>query len=104
MVNFGEFLKTKDCGQTALPDRSILIGQKMVEMPKLTNTNATFWVIFKHCDAKNKTFLAPKTSIFKYHASSNFFLKKSKKCNFFMVGKVLKLFNYKTFFRTSRVF
>ena len=28
MVNFGEFLKSSACGQTQLPDRSILIGQK----------------------------------------------------------------------------
>ena len=27
MVNFGEFLKTETCGQTVLPDRSILKGQ-----------------------------------------------------------------------------
>ena len=28
---FGEFLKTKACSQPVLPDRSILIGQKLVE-------------------------------------------------------------------------
>ena len=28
---FGEFVKTKACGQTVLPDRSILIEQKLVE-------------------------------------------------------------------------
>ena len=36
MVNFGEFLKTLNaCGQTVLPDRSILIGQKLVENAKI---------------------------------------------------------------------
>ena len=34
------------CGQMVLPDRSILIGQKLVENAK----SATFWVIFKHCE------------------------------------------------------
>ena len=43
MDNFGEFLKTYFCGQTVLPDRSILLGQKLVE-------SATFWEIFKHCE------------------------------------------------------
>ena len=31
MVQFGEFLKTEAYGQTVLPDRSVLIGQKLVE-------------------------------------------------------------------------
>ena len=35
IVHFGEFLKTEACGQTVLPDRSILLGQKLVKMPKL---------------------------------------------------------------------
>ena len=32
MVDFGEFLKT---GQTVLPDKSVLIGQKFVENAKI---------------------------------------------------------------------
>ena len=32
MVNF---LKTEACGQTVLPDRSVLIGQKLVENAKI---------------------------------------------------------------------
>ena len=35
MVNFGEFLKSEPCGQTVLPDRSILIGQKLLENAKI---------------------------------------------------------------------
>ena len=35
MVQFGEFLKPKACGQTELPDRSVLIGQKLVENAKI---------------------------------------------------------------------
>ena len=35
MINFGEFLKSWIFGQTVLPDRSILIGQKLVENGKL---------------------------------------------------------------------
>ena len=35
MVHFGEFLKT--FGQTVLPDRSVLIGQKLVENAKIQN-------------------------------------------------------------------
>ena len=34
-----------------LPDRSVLIGQKLVEMPKLKNSNGTFSVIFKQYEA-----------------------------------------------------
>ena len=34
-VHFGEFLYSKACDRTVLPDRTILIGQKLVE-------NATF--------------------------------------------------------------
>ena len=47
MVNLESFWKTDACGQTVLPDRSVLIGQKLVENAK--KSNATFWVIFKQC-------------------------------------------------------
>ena len=35
MVNLAKFVKSKGCGQTVLPDRSILIGQKLVENAKI---------------------------------------------------------------------
>ena len=42
MVHFGEFLeKSEACGQTVLPDRSLLIGQKLKENAKIKNLNAT---------------------------------------------------------------
>ena len=43
----GQFLKPEAYGQTVLPDRSILIGQKLVENAKIKYSNATFWVVFK---------------------------------------------------------
>ena len=41
------FRKHEVCGQTALPDMSLLKGQKWWKMPKFKN--ATFSVIFKQC-------------------------------------------------------
>ena len=35
MLDFDEFLKPEACGQTVLPDRSILIGQKLMENAKI---------------------------------------------------------------------
>ena len=35
MVNFGDILKA--CGQTVLPDRSFLIGQKLMKNAKIPN-------------------------------------------------------------------
>ena len=35
IVHFGEFLKPEAFGQTVLPDRSVLIGQKLVENTKI---------------------------------------------------------------------
>ena len=35
MLNLASFLKIKACGQAELPDRSVLIGQKMVESAKI---------------------------------------------------------------------
>ena len=35
MVHFGEFWKPVACGQTVLPDGSLLIGQKLVENAKI---------------------------------------------------------------------
>ena len=50
MLNLASFGKPEACGQTVLPDRSVSIGQKLVENAKIEKkSNATFWVIFKHC-------------------------------------------------------
>ena len=35
MVHFGEFWTPEACGQTVLPDRSDLIGQKLMENAKI---------------------------------------------------------------------
>ena len=35
MVNLASFGKPEACGQTVLPDRSVLIGQKLVENAKI---------------------------------------------------------------------
>ena len=35
MVNFGEFLKHEACSQTVLPDKPLLIIQKLVENAKI---------------------------------------------------------------------
>ena len=50
MVHIGAFLKPEACGQTVLPDRSILIGQKLVENARIQkfkcdilNTFQTMW-------------------------------------------------------------
>ena len=47
MLNLASFWKRDGCGQTVLPDMSILIGQKLVENAKIKISNETFWVIFK---------------------------------------------------------
>ena len=39
MVHFDEFRKTEVWGKTVLPDRSVLIGQKMVEKAKIGKIN-----------------------------------------------------------------
>ena len=54
MLNLASFWKTEACGQTVLPDRSILIGQKLAETPKFKNSDATFWVIFKQCASESE--------------------------------------------------
>ena len=41
------FWKSETCGQTVLPDMSVLIGQKLVENAKIQMRH--FWVIFKQC-------------------------------------------------------
>ena len=32
MVNLGEFFQPKACGQTVLPDNSLLMGQKLIKI------------------------------------------------------------------------
>ena len=36
-VNLASFWRPKACGQTDLPDRSVLIGQKLAENAKMAN-------------------------------------------------------------------
>ena len=47
-----------------LPDRSILIGQNLVENAK--NSNETFWVIFKQCAYILILFLFETLQIFEF--------------------------------------
>ena len=54
MSMLASFWNPEACGQTMLPDRILWIGQKLVEMPKCQNSNATFWVIFMHCVAEKR--------------------------------------------------
>ena len=50
MLHLEGFWKSKACGQTKLPDRSVLKKDKNCwKMPKFKNSNATFWVTFKQC-------------------------------------------------------
>ena len=50
----------KNC-QTVLPDRSVVIGQKLVQMPLFKNSNAIFLAIFKQC-ANFSNFEVPLTT------------------------------------------
>ena len=70
------FWKPEACGQTVLPDRSILIGQKIGgnwKMPKVKNSNATVWVFFKQCDLLQYNEFFPSSS------TPQFFRNKSRK-------------------------
>ena len=50
MVHFGEFLKTRSLRPNSVTRQVSFIWTKIWwKRPKLKNTNATFWVIFKHC-------------------------------------------------------
>ena len=58
MVYFSEFWKPAVCGQTVLPDRSLLIGQKLGENAKISkNSNATFWVILNTVASAHQSLL-----------------------------------------------
>ena len=46
---FWLFWKPEACGQTVLPDMSILIEQIGGKCQNWKKSNATFWVIFKQC-------------------------------------------------------
>ena len=57
MVQFGEFLKPEACCQTVLPDRSILIGQKLAENAKIEKSKCEFSILKKAQKFKmNETF------------------------------------------------
>ena len=40
------FLKAEACSQTLVPDRSLLIGQKLMEVAKIEKFKCDLWVIF----------------------------------------------------------
>ena len=44
MVHFGEA-----CGQIVLPDKSLLLGQKLVENAKWKNQKCNILIYLKHC-------------------------------------------------------
>ena len=48
----GQFWKPEASGQTVLPDRSVLIEQKLVESANIKKFKCDIWVIFKQCGAK----------------------------------------------------
>ena len=47
---FGDFLKRKACGQTVLPDKSVSIGQKLVENAKIQKFKWDILDYFKQCE------------------------------------------------------
>ena len=49
MVNLASFWKSEAYGQTVLPDKSLLIGHKLVESAEMENLSCDILVIFKHC-------------------------------------------------------
>ena len=49
MPKMVHFVILKLAVKKVLPDRSIVIRQKLVENAKMENSNETFWIIFKHC-------------------------------------------------------
>ena len=60
IVNLASFWKTEDCCQTVLPDRSVLIGQKLVENAKIENFKcdilSNFQTLWSHESTKNLVF------------------------------------------------
>ena len=67
--NLASFWKTEACGQRVIPDRSIWIRQNWWKRPKFKNSNATFLVIFKHCEMERYT----KKSCCFFRVFSNYF-------------------------------
>ena len=53
MVNLASFWKTEACGQTVLPDRSVLIRQKLVENAKIQRSEIIFEGRKRRRKAKN---------------------------------------------------
>ena len=48
MVYFDEICKLEACGQTVLPERSLLIGQKLLENAKIENTQMRHFLAFSN--------------------------------------------------------
>ena len=64
---FGQFLK-KPCGQTVVPERSSSIRQNWWKMPKMKNSNETFWVIFNQCAVQCIKVHFYVQKLFEYHS------------------------------------
>ena len=107
MVILGSFWKPEASGQTVLPDGTLLIGKIWKKMPKFKNSNATFWVIFKHCAHRQKVqrSMAGKNG-FKHRISNTFWGQKLRNFRFyFCFSQVLDIMNsMKTFFLDPECF
>ena len=65
IVHFGEFLKkSAACGQIALPERSLLIRQKLVEIAKIKKFKCDILSYFQTMWSHLSQFLVKKHSVF----------------------------------------
>ena len=73
-LKMARFWKPETCGQTVLPDRSILIEQKLVENAKIEKVSETFWVKFnKKKKEESFTFLLFSDSLLDRKCSTDSF-------------------------------
>ena len=70
MVNLASFWKSEAYGQTVLPDKSLLIGHKLVESAEMENLSCDILVIFKHCVLFEKLLHVRLESLLQMHFSS----------------------------------
>ena len=71
ILNLASFLKPEACGQTELPDRSVLIGQKLVENAKIKK--------FK-CDILGFSFSNKVFTMLKFKTLKTQFAVRTSKC------------------------
>ena len=90
MSNLASFWKPKACGQTELPDRSVLIGQTLVENAKIEKFKCDYFGWFSNTVKMRRKIIFSKKLIFQFQVTKKNPIIACDICSFRLIGIILR--------------